>query len=82
MRWGGRWSPSPARPFSCRIELSRALRRGRDLRCAVIFKTVRVQAARLLALEVSSAISDKTLIVYAASSIRTMRRPLGCRPSG
>jgi hypothetical protein len=64
------------------LKLGRAFRRERDLRCAVIFKTVRVQAARLLALEVSSAISDKTLIAYAASSIRTIRRPLGCRPSG
>jgi hypothetical protein len=48
----------------------------------VIFKTVRVQAARLLAVDVSSVISDRTLIAYAASSIRTIRRPLGCRPSG
>lgn len=54
----------------------------RARRSAAIFTVVSVHAARLLAVEVSSAISDRALIVYAASSIRTIRRPLGCRPSG
>lgn len=47
-----------------------------------MFNVVSMQAARLLAVELSSAISDRALIGYAASSIRTIRRPLGCRPSG
>ena len=40
------------------------------------------KAAELLAAELINAISDSTLIGYAACSITTIRRPSGRRPLG
>jgi hypothetical protein len=47
-----------------------------------MFRIVSVQAATLLVVELRRAISDKAPIVYAASSMRTIRRPFASRPSG